>query len=64
MGIDGKIWDAQLREDWEKDQWPKLLGRVTDFEAAYNQIRVNLVHECFGIRAVLGPDWKTKSLEP
>ena len=48
----GRQWRANLSEEWSKESFTDLVGRVADLKGAYKQLACHSAHRCFSIIAL------------
>ena len=51
----GRTWKTPLHDDWTRDTWGKLLGRVADLKSAYKQLASSPKHRSLSVIAVRDP---------
>ena len=48
----GRQWRASLSEEWSRESFTDLVGRVADLKGAYKQLACHPAHRCFSIIAL------------
>ena len=53
---DGNWWEGEIHEEWSKDDWSDLVGRVADLKSAYKQLAVSPAHSIVSVISLADPD--------
>ena len=59
----GKVWKADLSEEWPPGEFGNLVGRVADLKGAYKQLPCHAAHRCFSVIGLRREDGSTDFFE-